>query len=87
VGCTGCHYDIKADAHPVAPKEIASARAFALESVQTCRNCHDDKFKEWDNSIHASLVRDGNAVAPLCCGCCSNNDPHRLRRDPAKSLI
>ena len=83
VGCTGCHYDIKADAHPATPKNIASARAFSVETVQTCRNCHDDKFKEWENSIHAALVRDGNPAAPICSDC---HSPHGVIKNAAAAM-
>ncbi|MDQ2079876.1 multiheme c-type cytochrome [Xanthobacteraceae bacterium Astr-EGSB] len=83
VGCTGCHYDIKADAHPATPKNITSARAFSVETVQTCRNCHDDKFKEWENSIHASLVRDGNPAAPICSDC---HSPHGVIKNAASAM-
>jgi predicted CXXCH cytochrome family protein len=83
VGCTGCHYDIKADAHPANPKEVASARAYAIAAVQTCRNCHDDKFKEWDSSIHASLVHDGNPAAPICSAC---HNPHAVIKNAAATM-
>jgi predicted CXXCH cytochrome family protein len=83
IGCTGCHYDVKADAHPAAEKAVASARAYAIASVQTCRNCHDDKFKLWEGSIHASLVRDGNPVAPICSDC---HSPHAVIKDAAATM-
>jgi predicted CXXCH cytochrome family protein len=83
IGCTGCHYDIKADAHPSSPKEVASARAYAIASVQTCRNCHDDKFKEWDKSIHASLMHDGNPAAPICSAC---HNPHAVIKNAAATM-
>jgi nitrate/TMAO reductase-like tetraheme cytochrome c subunit len=83
VGCTGCHYDIKAGVHPAQPKDIAAARAFAIETVQTCRNCHDDKFKEWENSVHASLVRDGNPAAPICSDC---HSPHAVIKNAASTM-
>lgn len=83
VGCAGCHSDIKLETHLRAPKEIPGARAYAVASIQACRNCHDDKFKEWDNSIHASLVRDGNPAAPICSDC---HSPHAVIKNAAATM-
>ena len=80
VGCASCHSDIKAESHPGDAKPIASARAYALSSVETCRNCHDEKFKQWEGSIHASLVRDGNAAGPICSDC---HSPHAVIKNAA----
>jgi deoxycytidylate deaminase len=35
----------------------------------TCRDCHKKKYKEYDDSIHALLIEDGNDKAPLCSNC------------------
>src|SRR6516164_8824751 len=43
-GCTSCHSDVNVAAHPPEKKEIKSARSFATEMTQVCRNCHADKF-------------------------------------------
>ncbi len=43
---------------------------FPLPWHRSARTCHNDKFQQWGNSVHAGfLVRDGNAGAqPICTG-------------------
>ena len=68
IGCTGCHADVDLAAHPPEQKDIASKRSFSLAMTQICRGCHADKFEQWETSIHAALVRNGNPAAPICTG-------------------
>jgi len=68
VGCTGCHRAIVGKKHP-AKEPISDRRTFALEQNQNCRSCHAGKFKQYEGSIHASLVAEGNQKAPLCSDC------------------
>jgi hypothetical protein len=83
IGCTGCHADVDPAAHPPADKKIASARSFAVSTTQLCRNCHADKFDQWQTSIHAALVRGGNPGAPICTDC---HNPHAVIKGAAASL-
>jgi hypothetical protein len=83
VGCSGCHTDVTLPDHPGNGKAIASARAFSIDSIQACRMCHDDKFKLWEGSIHASLVRDGNPAAPICTNC---HNPHAVIKGAASTM-
>ena len=69
IGCGGCHSDVDLDKHPGARKNIASAREYAIAMGQVCRTCHKAKFKQYEGSIHAALVREGNKAAPVCSDC------------------
>lgn len=80
IGCAGCHIDIDLKKHPQTSKKKTSIREHSIALVEVCRQCHDDKFKLYEGSIHASLVRDGNPVAPLCSDC---HSPHAVRAKAA----
>lgn len=75
IGCAGCHSDVSIKSHPSKAKKIADAREYSIASTEICRGCHADKFKQYEGSIHASLVRDGNAAAPVCTDC---HSPHAV---------
>ena len=75
IRCAGCHAEVNIESHPSKTKEITDARAYSISSTEVCRGCHADKFKQYEPSIHASLVRDGNPAAPLCTDC---HSPHAV---------
>jgi len=83
IGCTGCHSDVNPAAHPPADKKIQSARSFAISTTKLCSNCHADKFKQWQTSIHAALVRAGNPAAPICTDC---HNPHAVIKGAAATV-
>jgi len=75
-GCEGCHSDIDLAGHSKEPKSIAGKRAFALAQMETCRDCHKKTVKQYEDSVHSALVRDGSEKAPLCSDC---HNPHATR--------
>ncbi len=77
IGCAGCHADFALKSHPAQTKKITDVREYSIASTEICRGCHADKFKQYEGSIHASLVRDGNAAAPVCTDC---HSPHAVSR-------
>ena len=83
IGCTGCHSDIDLNRHPPSAKDIKSAREYSLASVEICRGCHADKFEQWEKSVHAALVRDGNPAAPICTDC---HSPHAVIKAAAATV-
>ena len=84
IGCTGCHSNIDPAKHPPAtPPKFKSARSFAITTTQLCRNCHADKFTQWQTSIHAALVRSGNPAAPICTDC---HNPHAVIKGAAATI-
>jgi hypothetical protein len=81
-GCEGCHSDIDLASHDKEPKSIAGKRAFALAQMETCRDCHKKTVKQYEDSVHSALVREGSAKAPLCSDC---HNPHATRSAKEKA--
>jgi len=74
--CEDCHSDIDAKTHSKTIKTIKSKRDFALSMRESCRTCHTKKFTQYEDSVHAALIKDGNKEAPLCSDC---HNPHTVR--------
>jgi hypothetical protein len=87
IGCIVCHADVDpskhADPSTHVSKPIKSAREYSLAAVQVCQECHADKFGEWQKSIHAALVRAGNASGPVCTSC---HQPHTVIKGAPSTL-
>jgi hypothetical protein len=81
-GCEGCHSDIDLATHEKQPASIAGKRAWALERMETCRDCHKKTMKQYEDSVHSALVREGSAKAPLCSDC---HNPHATQSAKQKS--
>jgi hypothetical protein len=71
VACVSCHEAIGNRKHPSKKTNItiSSQREYSLELNQSCRNCHDKKFAQYEGSIHSSMVGQGSTKAPLCTDC------------------
>jgi len=65
--CTDCHADFSKESHPVAT--AGSDRERAIVRAEVCQQCHADKLEQYEGSIHATLIRDGNLAAPVCTDC------------------
>ena len=81
MGCIACHATIDTKNHPGAGRKIDGARSYSLAQTSVCKSCHDDKFKQYEGSIHASLLRDGNPIAPVCTDC---HAPHAVMPKSAR---
>jgi hypothetical protein len=81
-GCEGCHSDIDLAGHSNEPKQIASKRALSLGQMEACRDCHKKTVKQYEDSVHSALVREGSEKAPLCSDC---HNPHATRSAKEKS--
>jgi len=68
IGCTSCHEALANKKHP-SREPIASRREHSLALNQSCRNCHAENFEQYEHSIHASLVAQGDQSAPVCTDC------------------
>lgn len=73
IGCAVCHREVTLENHPPLKKKPASLRENSLALTQVCRSCHAAIYKQYEGSIHATLLREGNPAAPLCTDC---HDPH-----------
>ena len=71
IGCVSCHEAIGNRKHPSKRTNITinNQRDYSVELNQSCRNCHDNKFTQYDGSIHASMVKQGSKKAPVCTSC------------------
>lgn len=69
LGCSSCHAEIDLANHPGGEKPFASARVFSIAKARVCGQCHEDKAKLFEGSVHASALRAGNLAAPVCTDC------------------
>jgi Cytochrome c554 and c-prime len=69
LGCAACHADVDLKAHPGTVKSFDSARAFSIARAKVCGQCHEDKAKLFEGSVHARVLRTGNLAAPVCTDC------------------
>jgi hypothetical protein len=75
IGCAVCHAGTSFENHPPVKTKSASSRDYTLALNKVCDNCHGDISKLYEGSIHATLLRDGNAAAPQCTDC---HSPHAV---------
>ena len=83
-GCEGCHSGVDPASHGKQPRAIAGKRAYSLEQMDTCRDCHQKTAKQYDDSVHSALLHMGSEKAPLCSDC---HNPHATRSAKEKALI
>jgi len=69
LGCAACHADVDLANHPGAGKSFDSSRAFSIARAAVCSQCHEDKAKLFEGSVHARALRTGNLAAPVCTDC------------------
>jgi predicted CXXCH cytochrome family protein len=74
--CEDCHSEIDSKTHGKVKTAVKSKREFSLSMRETCRTCHKKKFTEYEDSVHAALVKDGSNKAPMCSDC---HNPHTVR--------
>jgi hypothetical protein len=71
IGCSGCHADVDLKTHPgsVVKNAAKSSREYSVSRTEVCRQCHDDAFKQYEQSVHAMRLKEGSPIAPVCTGC------------------
>lgn len=74
--CEDCHSDLDSKTHGKVKTAIKSKRDFSLTMRESCRTCHKKKFTEYEDSVHAALIKAGSKKAPLCSDC---HNPHTVR--------
>ncbi len=84
LGCSACHANIALKSHSQTRRAIPSTRAYTVAQAEVCRACHQEKAQQYDGSIHASLLREGNPIAPVCTDC---HSPHEARPRAARESI
>ncbi len=72
--CADCH-DTKS--YPHEPVTANSSREYTLEQNQVCERCHEDKFEQSADSVHARALAEGQEEAAVCVDCHGAHDtPH-----------
>lgn len=79
-GCADCHTELDIKKHAKADNKKLGTREYSIAAVAVCRDCHKKNVKQYDDSLHAALVREGNDEAPICSDC---HDPHTTRANSA----
>jgi hypothetical protein len=67
--CTDCHSGVDVPSHGKVTTPLKNRRELTKSMQESCRDCHKKKYRQYDDSIHAALVRDGSEKAPLCADC------------------
>jgi cytochrome b subunit of formate dehydrogenase len=69
--CSDCH-----GSHDIQRHNAEGARTSHAKSPETCGSCHQGVLKEWDESIHGALWREGKD-GPVCSTC---HQAHAIER-------
>ncbi len=67
LSCSDCHYGFSSEEHP--RRNFRTKREYSLASSESCRRCHFDKYTKTMESIHFSMLSQGNLKAPVCTDC------------------
>jgi len=67
ISCSDCHYGFSSDEHP--KRNFATRRDYTLALSENCRRCHFDKYTKTMESIHHTMLSQGNLEAPVCIDC------------------
>lgn len=67
--CVDCHSDLDDKTHGKVKTPLKSRRELTQAMQESCRDCHKKKYPQFDDSIHAALIRQGSEKAPLCADC------------------
>ncbi len=70
--CTACHNDISGYPHP--PLFAKDRRDLSLGLYTTCRQCHEEQYRNTLDSVHGRLLAGGDRNAPICTDCHSYHD-------------
>jgi predicted CXXCH cytochrome family protein len=65
--CKDCHTEFSMAEHPM--KSFKSGREHSVLISDACRRCHEEKYSAVRQSIHYSLVSEGDLNAPVCTDC------------------
>jgi len=70
--CTDCHTSISGFPHP--QWEIESSREYALSQYELCKQCHFDNYTKTLDSIHYTVLSEGDLQSPICTDCHGAHD-------------
>ncbi len=71
LACADCHTDHR---FPHDAQASTSIREFKLERYAACRTCHEEQYTHAQDSVHGSVLRDGQPSAAVCVDCHGGHD-------------
>jgi doubled CXXCH motif protein len=83
LGCFDCHFGFSSTNHP--KLNFKSLRNFSISQADACRRCHFDKYTKTLESIHYSVLSQGNTKAPVCTDCHGAHTVAQARAEKVKS--
>jgi predicted CXXCH cytochrome family protein len=83
LACFDCHFGFSSTQHP--KRNFNSPRDFSIAQSEACRRCHFDKYTKTLESIHYSILSQGNLNAPVCTDCHGSHSVSQARADKLKS--
>ncbi len=83
LACFDCHFGFSGSQHP--RRNFNSPRDFSISQAEACRRCHFDKYTKTLESIHYSVLSQGNLKAPVCTDCHGAHAVAQARADKLKS--
>ncbi len=81
LSCSDCHYGFSSEEHP--NRNFATRRDYTLASSDNCRRCHFDKYTKTMESIHYTMLSQGNTSAPVCIDCHGSHGISRTGKERA----
>jgi len=76
--CSDCHYGFSSEEHP--KRNFRSRRDYTIAASESCRRCHFDKYTKTLDSVHYTMLSQGNLKAPVCNDCHGSHAiPHITR--------
>ena len=82
LGCSDCHLGFSVEQHP--QRSFKSRRDYSIVASETCRRCHFDKYTKTLESIHYTLLSQGDLRAPVCTDC---HGSHLISSGKAEKLL
>ena len=67
LSCFDCHFGFSTSQHP--KRSFKDSRNFSITQSEACRRCHFDKYTKTVESIHYTMLSQGNLSAPVCTDC------------------
>ncbi|MGE5752475.1 MAG: cytochrome c3 family protein [Deltaproteobacteria bacterium] len=76
--CSDCHYGFSSEEHP--KRNFRSRRDYTITASESCRRCHFDKYTKTLDSVHYTVLSQGNLSAPVCNDCHGSHAIHHITR-------
>lgn len=71
LACVDCHDGYR---FPHEPVTATSAREYSLEKYPACAECHEPKYEQAQDSVHAVALEEGKLEAAVCTDCHGAHD-------------